>query len=105
MKKIQIFDQSGNDHGWIGNNQSWWFDVTHPDSYEIFDLDSFYETNYFKHDHVGQDVVQNYVFYVKYFYNKICNKELNSVFEVGCAGGWFTKDLGWILCHKRNGII
>jgi hypothetical protein len=34
MKKVQVFNESGKDIGWIGSNQKWWFDETHPDSFE-----------------------------------------------------------------------
>ena len=45
MKRIDIFEKD--DLGYLGNNQRWWFDENHPDSFEIFDLDGFYPQEYF----------------------------------------------------------
>jgi hypothetical protein len=91
MKKIEIFNKDGYDTGWIGNNQRWWFDETHPDSFEIFDLDSFYSDVYFKNDHVSATAVDNYLYYIKQYYKQITGNNLHSLLEAGCAGGWFTK--------------
>lgn len=90
MKKIEIF-KNGKDNGWIGTNQNWWFDPKFVDSFEIFDIDSFYSDHYFNKDHVSINVVDNYVKYVKEYFNMITGKELTNVFEAGCGGGWFTK--------------
>jgi len=92
MKHVEIFDEKGQDNGWIGNNQFWWFDINYKDSFELFDLDSFYSETYFSNDHVGDNAIKNYVSYVKEYYKHLTGKELSSVFEAGCAGGWFTKE-------------
>ena len=90
MKKVDIF-KNGVDCGYLGNNQKWWFDENFENSFELFDLDGFYSEDYFKNDHVRAETVNNYVFYVKHFYKKLLNKDLESVFEAGAGGGWFTK--------------
>lgn len=91
MKKIEIF-KDGQDTGYISdNNQHWWFDPSNPNSFELFDLDGFYDDFYFREDHVNINQVENYVFYIKEFYKNITNKELKSVFECGAGAGWFTK--------------
>jgi hypothetical protein len=92
MKIIKIFDENEQDTGYLGNNQKWWFDSSHPDSFELFDLDSFYSEVYFRNDHVNSNVVSNYVKFIKQYYKHLTNKDLISVFEAGCAGGWFTKE-------------
>jgi cyclopropane fatty-acyl-phospholipid synthase-like methyltransferase len=91
MKKIEIFTVTGEDTGWLGNNQKWWFDSNYENSFEIFDLDSFYSYHYFKNDHVSQTVVHNYVNLIKTIYENLTLNELSSVLEAGCGGGWFTK--------------
>lgn len=89
--KTKLIYENGVHVGWIPNNQKWWFDVNHPDSFELFDLDGLYSKEYFDVDHVNQSAVNNYYNYVNEYYTKITGKKLKSVFEAGCAGGWFTK--------------
>lgn len=91
MKKVLTFDENGKDIGYLGSNQKWWFDSDHPDSFELFDLDSFYDEHYFKEDHVSSYIVTNYVQLVRLVYENMTRRKLASVFEAGCAGGWFTK--------------
>jgi cyclopropane fatty-acyl-phospholipid synthase-like methyltransferase len=91
MKKVEIFNKDGVDTGWIGNNQRWWFDINHTDSFELFDLDSFYSDVYFKNDHISNQAVYNYVYYITEYYKQLTGKPISSVLEAGCAGGWFTK--------------
>jgi hypothetical protein len=91
MKKVQAFDEQGTDVGYLDNNQKWWFDSEYPNSFELFDLDSFYSEHYFKEDHVTPHVVANYVELVQSTYRRITHSDLSSVLEAGCAGGWFTK--------------
>lgn len=90
MRKKNIFE-NGVDKGYLKDNQSWWFDLNHPDSFEIFDLDGFYSETYFDKDHVPQNIVDNYFNSIKTYYNQFSNKDIKSVLEVGSAGGWFTK--------------
>lgn len=93
MKRIDIF-QDGKDLGYIEAYRcsKWWFEPSYKDSFDIFDLDGFYEANYFKNDHVGQGAIKNYVKHVRDYYTRLTSKPLTSVLEAGCAGGWFTKE-------------
>lgn len=92
MKKIEIF-KNGEDSGYIKNNQNWWFDSSHPDSFELFDLDGFYSEKYFISDHVNENQVNNFYNSITEIYKKITGNDLKSVFEAGAGGGWFTKKL------------
>jgi hypothetical protein len=89
--KINIFE-GNKDAGWLGEKENWWFDLSFPHSYSIFDLDSFYEENYFKRDHVGSQVVQKYVTHVLEYGRRILGRDVHSVLELGCGGGWFTEE-------------
>jgi SAM-dependent methyltransferase len=90
MKRIDIFEKD--DLGYLGNNQRWWFDENHPDSFELFDLDGFYPQEYFEMSHGMTDKdIDNYFFHVCRIYELLTSKKLSSVFEAGCGGGWFTK--------------
>lgn len=89
--KSKIIFQNGIDTGYINNNQKWWFDENHPDCFELFDLDSFYSEEYFSNDHVPKNIVDNYFNHITEYYTKITGKQLKTVFEAGCAGGWFTE--------------
>lgn len=93
MRK-DLFDESGKDLGYIESHRcsKWWFDPNYKDSFEIFELDGFYENNYFKNDHVGGGGIKKYVEYVKSYYTQLTQQPLKSVLEAGCAGGWFTKE-------------
>lgn len=92
MKKICTYDQNGVDIGWQ-DIDNWWFDTKHKDAFEIFDIDSFYENNYFKHDHIPQHIIDKFIEYLKLYYQNITNKPLQTILEIGCGGGWFTKAL------------
>lgn len=90
MKTINVYN-NGVDSGWIGSNQRWWFDPNHPDSFELFDLDGFYPEQYFASDHVDQDSIKKYVYYVTSTYESMIGRPPSSILEVGAGGGWFTK--------------
>jgi hypothetical protein len=91
MKKIQLYE-NGNFIGWVDHpTDRWWFDETCKSSFEYFDLDSFYNEDYFKEDHVGDIVVNNYVLYLLDYYTKLTGKNIKNVLEIGTGGGWFTK--------------
>ena len=49
MKEINVFDMDS--IGYLGDNQRWWFDTEHPDSFEYFDLNAFYPDKYFEENH------------------------------------------------------
>ncbi len=88
--KVSVFDEN-TDKGWLGANQQWWFDPQFPHAFSIFDLDGFYEENYFKHDHVGPHIVEGYVSHVLDYGRKFLGREARSILELGCGGGWFTE--------------
>lgn len=91
MKDIDIY--SRDDMGYIGDNQRWWFDENHPDCFSIFNLDSFYPDKYFADDHSMSDKdIHNYCYEISRIYKLLTNKNLQSIFEAGCGGGWFTKE-------------
>lgn len=69
----------------------WWLDEKVENSFEYFDLNGFYNQDYFNHDHVEDVIANNYVLYVSHYYKTISGKDLKSVLEIGSAGGWFTK--------------
>ncbi|MGE0375669.1 MAG: methyltransferase domain-containing protein [Planctomycetaceae bacterium] len=91
-KQVKVFDDSGNDTGFLQNHQNWWFDPQFPHAFDLFDLDSFYEENYFKTDHVSSRVVRLYVDAVLDYGQRLNQAQVSSVFEAGCGGGWFTKE-------------
>lgn len=59
-KKVKIYKNNENS-GWLGNNQNWWVDPNFKHSFEIFDIDYFYEENYFSKVKVDQKAVDNFV--------------------------------------------
>ena len=89
--KIQTYN-NGVDVGYLGDNQTWWFDPSFEHSFTIFDLDTFYPDAYFENDHVGVETVQNYVNYVLEYGRLLLGRDVQSVLEIGCAGGWFTNE-------------
>jgi len=89
--KVDIY-KDGKDTGYLGNNQSWWFDSNFEHSFEIFDLDSFYADQYFSSDHVGEETVKNYVEAVLECGRRYLGRPVKSIAEFGCGGGWFTKE-------------
>src|SRR5689334_20939714 len=90
--KIRVYE-NGQERGWLGGNQRWWFDPAFSHSFSIFDLDSLYDDNYFRVDHVGPDIVKRYVDSVLAFGEKLLGRPVASILEAGCAGGWFTEEL------------
>jgi hypothetical protein len=90
--KVRIFDELGTDRGYLQNQQNWWFEPGFPHAFELFDLDSFYEENYFKNDHVGADTVKRYADAVLTYGQQLIRAPVLSILEAGCGGGWFTKE-------------
>jgi SAM-dependent methyltransferase len=90
---VNVWSQSGVDTGFLPNqSQNWWFDLSFPHSFEMFDLDTFYEDNYFKTDHVSQAIARIYVDSVLRLGELFHKCPITSVLEAGCGGGWFTKE-------------
>jgi SAM-dependent methyltransferase len=89
--EVEIFED-GQDKGFIGEKGNWWFDSNFEHSFEIFNLDAFYQEDYFSEDHVDSEAVKKYVDYTLKYGEKVLNKPVNSVLELGCGGGWFTEE-------------
>ena len=85
---------NGKDVGYIPSHRDskWWFDANYADAFEVFELDPFYEVNYFKNDHVGHNSIKTYVDHVKNYHLLLTGRAMHSVLEAGCAGGWYTKE-------------
>ena len=94
--KLKTYIQ-GKDKGWLGHHKGWWFDLNFPHSFLIFDLDSFYQNDYFKHDHVDSAAVTRGVDYLLEYGKKFLGHHVKSILEVGSGGGWFTAEY-----RKRN---
>jgi hypothetical protein len=69
----------------------WWFDLNNKDSFSFFNLDSFYDDQYFKNDHLGEDIIEGMIYLMNQIHLRLTNKELESVIELGCGGGWITE--------------
>lgn len=90
--KIKIY-ANGKDLGWLGQHRNWWYDDTFPHAFSIFDLDSFYQNDYFKVDHVANPtVVRRYVELVLQYGKEFLGREVATILELGCGGGWFTEE-------------
>lgn len=92
VKKI-VIHHDGKLTGYVKDAKSsgWWLDENCEDSFQYFDLDSFYDETYFKNDHIPEYIANNYVLYILHYFNKISGRTLKSVLEIGSGGGWFTK--------------
>lgn len=91
-KSLNLLSEDGEYNGWVEKTTSvWWLDETVNHSFTFYNLDSFYNDVYYKNDHVQGEVVNTYVNYVSYFFEKVTKRKLKSVLEMGTAGGWFTK--------------
>jgi GT2 family glycosyltransferase/cytochrome c-type biogenesis protein CcmH/NrfG/predicted SAM-dependent methyltransferase len=89
--RVEVFS-GGQDTGYLGNRQSWWFDPEFEHSFRIFDLDEFHNDTYFEQHHVGEAVVKNYVDYVLAYGREFLGRDVKSLLELGCGGGWFTQE-------------
>lgn len=90
-KKVEIF-QDGVYKAHLGSNKSWWFDPQFEHSFSIFNLDGFYQDDYFEYDHLPKDMVERCVDYIFEYGKKFLNREVTSILELGCGGGWFTEE-------------
>lgn len=84
--------QSGQYVGYLFNQDNlWWLRPNVEHSFKLFNLDEFYNQDYFKNDHVPDFVAHNYYLYVTNIYRQITGNKLSNLLEIGSAGGWFTK--------------
>lgn len=90
--RVILRDASGADSGYLKSSQNWWFDPSFPHAFELFDLDGFYEEDYYASDHVAQDTVRAYVDAILHYGQRLSGKPVRSLAEFGCAGGWFTQE-------------
>jgi len=90
--KIQL-NQGGMEVGSLGHSQhNWWFDPAFPHAFTVYNLDTFYDAGYFKTDHVDPACVQRYADYILAYSQDIYRRQISSVLELGCGGGWFTEE-------------
>jgi SAM-dependent methyltransferase len=89
--KISVFENGG-DKGWLGQGTNWWFNPNFPHAYQIFNLDSFYQNDYFKNDHVDHAIVTKYADYILEYGRELSGRNVKTILEVGCGGGWFTEE-------------
>ncbi len=90
--KVQL-SNDGQHLGFLGHRRyNWWFDTNFPHAFTIYDLDSFYDCDYFRDDHVDAENVQCYVDYVLDYGRSFLGYEPASILELGCGGGWFTEE-------------
>lgn len=82
--------ENGVDKGYR-DDPNWWSNPSHPDAFRIAKLDEDYPAEYFKEDHVSQEVVEAYCNCVKNYYENLTGNNLNSIVEFGAGGGWFSE--------------
>ena len=90
-QKVQIFKK----HkfiGGLGNHPNWWSDINFEHSYTIFDIDYFYQEDYYKKDPVDFKTVQYYVDYILEYGKRLLGRNVKSILELGSGGGWFTEE-------------
>jgi len=81
----------GNDMGYK-NNSDWWYRQSDPDAFRIATLDEDYPPEYFKEDHVSNEVVKNYCNSIIREFELFTGRKLKSIVEFGSGGGWFTEE-------------
>ena len=89
MRYVEAY-KNGEDNGWI-HKQNFWFDPEHEHGFGIVDLDSIYPREYFKHDHVQAQTVDNYCKFIAEIFKSTTGQDLTNLIEFGSAGGWFLK--------------
>src|SRR5947209_11300415 len=89
--KVSVY-KDGQDIGWLGDRQNWWFDTDFAHSFSIFDIDAFYQGEYFGTDHVDEYSVSQFVDTVLEWGKKLLGRDVVSVLELGCGGGWYTEE-------------
>lgn len=89
--KVKTF-LKGKDKGFIGKGINWWFNPNFKDSFSIFDLDSFYQNDYFSYKPADPKTIKNNVNTILKYGKVFLGKDVKSVLEIGSGGGWFTKE-------------
>jgi cyclopropane fatty-acyl-phospholipid synthase-like methyltransferase len=85
---MKVFDDSGKDIGWINGNHQWWHNPTHEQAFMFYNPNEVYPEVYFNNDHgIMPSHVDTYVSNILK-----CIKPNPNIYEVGCAGGWFTHE-------------
>lgn len=85
---MKVFDEQGNDIGWINGNHNWWHDLKHEQAFQFYDPSQVYPSVYFNNDH---GVTPSHIdSYVSTILSKLSDQP--SILEIGCAGGWFTQE-------------
>jgi 2-polyprenyl-3-methyl-5-hydroxy-6-metoxy-1,4-benzoquinol methylase len=85
---MKVFDDAGNDIGWINGSHNWWHDPNHEQAFKFYDPTEVYPSVYFNNDH---GVTASHVdAYVSNVLAKIGENPF--ILEIGCAGGWFTHE-------------
>lgn len=79
---------NGEDKGYVDNTRWWW---EGDNAFRISTSDD-YPKEYFKEDHVGALVVENYCNAVIREFELLKGRRLKSIIEFGSGGGWFTKE-------------
>ena len=91
-KRVDVFDEQGRDHGYIGDIEHWWFDPAFPHAFTIFDLDGFYGDPYFKQDHIQPGTATTYADHVLTYGEQLLGEPVGSLLELGAATGWFSEE-------------
>jgi len=88
--EVEVFE-GGEDRGYLGERGNWWFDPDFEHSYEIFDLDSFYQDDYFSDDHADASTREAYAQLSISSAEQVLSRPVSEVLELGSGGGWFTE--------------
>ena len=86
MRTKKFQPQKGLGH----DRYNWWFESNQEHSFCVYDIDSFYQADYFKRDHVSEKVVKGYCDYVLDYGKAFLCKDIKTILELGCGSGWFT---------------
>lgn len=115
--KLEVY-KNKKDKGFLSYGANWWFNPSIRNSYSIFNIDCFYQKEYFQNDHIDSIVIKKYVKYILQYGRLLLNRKVQSILEFGCGSGWFTNQfikkgldiyaiegsrLGYLKTRKRVG--
>jgi hypothetical protein len=82
------------DNGYHKYGNAWWVNEKCPYSFQYFDLDSIYPTNYFGEGtgHPDEQIAKDLYGYMQETYKKLFNRKFNSVLELGAGRGEITQE-------------